>query len=137
MHELIESTGLVIVGEDHSWGDRWYDRDFNLNYTPIRALVDRYMLRSFSSKKALVSQRVEALNQGVTKTGAQAVIFYNNIYEDAASWDYPSQKASLEARGFSTACFSKMVWPSAKNEHLRADLAQFASRLKKGGLSLG
>ena len=76
---MIESTGAVIVGEDHSWGDRWYDRDYNLDYAPIRAIVDRYMLREFSSKKAFVSQRVAALDRKVDAAGARAVIFYTNI----------------------------------------------------------
>ena len=63
LYDMIEETGMVIVGEDHDWGDRYYDRDYNLDYEPIRAVVDRYMLREFSSKKAFVSQRVEALDR--------------------------------------------------------------------------
>ena len=27
LYEQIEAAGAVIVGEDHDWGDRWYDRD--------------------------------------------------------------------------------------------------------------
>lgn len=132
LYDMIEKTGMVIVGEDHDWGDRFYDRDYNLEYTPIRAVVDRYMLREFSSKKAFVSQRVEALDRLTEQAGAEAVIFYNNIYEEAASWDYPSQKKSLESRGIKTAAFSKMVWPADKNEGLEEKLEQFANTLKGG-----
>lgn len=132
LYDMIEKTGMVIVGEDHDWGDRFYDRDYNLEYTPIRAVVDRYMLREFSSKKAFVSQRVEALDRLTEQAGAEAVIFYNNIYEEAASWDYPSQKKSLESRGIKTAAFSKMIWPADKNEGLEEKLEQFANTLKGG-----
>lgn len=132
LYDMIEKTGMVIVGEDHDWGDRFYDRDYNLEYTPIRAVVDRYMLREFSSKKAFVSQRVEALDRLTKQAGAEAVIFYNNIYEEAASWDYPSQKKSLESRGIKTAAFSKMIWPADKNEGLEEKLEQFANTLKGG-----
>ena len=132
LYDAIEATGAVIVGEDHDWGDRFYDRDFNTEYTTIRAVVDHYMLREFSSKKAFVSQRVDALNRMVDACGAQGVIFYSNIYEEAASWDYPSQKASLEGRGIATAHFAKMAWPAQRNEGLAAQLAAFTEKLKGG-----
>ena len=132
LYDMIEETGMVIVGEDHDWGDRYYDRDYNLDYEPIRAVVDRYMLREFSSKKAFVSQRVEALDRLVDGAGAEAVIFYSNIYEEAASWDYPSQKKSLERRGIKTAAFSKMQWPAKNNEGLKEKIEQFANELKGG-----
>lgn len=125
LYDWIEQTGAVVVGEDHDWGDRYYDRDCSLSYPPVRAIVDRYMLREFSSKKAFVSQRVEALDRQVDAAEAQAVIFYSNLYEEAASWDYPSQKASLEARGIPTRAFAKMHWPAEKNPGLREQLAEF------------
>lgn len=132
LYDLIEATGAVIVGEDHDWGDRYYDRDYNLDYAPIRAIVDRYMLREFSSKKAFVSQRVAALDRMTEATGADAVIFFTNIYEEAASWDYPSQKKSLEGRGIKTLCFSKMQWPVKKNQGIEDKLHAFVSELKGG-----
>ncbi len=132
LYEMIEAAGAVVVGEDHDWGDRYYDRDYNMNYAPIRAVVDRYMLREFSSKKAFVSQRVAALDRMVEDAGADAVIFYTNIYEEAASWDYPSQKQSLENRGKATLCFAKMQWPIQKNEGLYGQIAGFIAELKGG-----
>lgn len=136
LYDMIEENGVVIVGEDHDWGDRYYERDYNLSYAPLRAVVDRYMLREFSSKKAFVSQRVEALDRMADGAGADAVIFYTNVYEEAASWDYPSQKKSLEGRGIRTACFCKMAWPAYKNGGLAQGLSAFAEELK-GGVSHG
>ena len=122
VYERIEACGGVIVGEDHGWGARSFDRDYPRSYPPVRALVDTYMLREFSSKKAFVSQRVSALNRQVCKSGAQLVLFYLHMYEEAASWDYPEQKKSLEAQGIKTACFSKMLWPASANEALEKRL---------------
>lgn len=136
LYDMIEDTGMVIVGEDHDWGDRYYERDYNLDYAPLRAVVDRYMLREFSSKKAFVSQRVETLDRLTDAAGADGVIFYTNLYEEAASWDYPSQKKSLEGRGIPTACFCKMAWPACRNEDLAQGLASFAEELR-GGASHG
>ncbi|MGN8818338.1 2-hydroxyacyl-CoA dehydratase [Oribacterium sp. HCP28S3_H8] len=130
LYDLIESKGLVIVGEDTDWGDRYYDRNFNFSYTTKRAIVDTYMLREFSSKKSFVSQRVEALNREVAKTHADAVIFYNNEYEESASWDYPSQHQSLIAQGKQTVYFAKMKWPMEKNETLDQRIQEFSDALK-------
>lgn len=133
LYERIEETGCVIVGEDHDWGSRFFGRDYNLGYSPLRALVDCYMLREFSSKKAFVSQRVEALERQVKAAKAQGVIFYTNVYEDAASWDYPSQKERLEGQGIGTLHVSKMPWPLPKEEEagLMEQLKAFASLLEE------
>ena len=130
VYEKIENTGAVIVGEDHNWGDRFFDRDCNPSYSPIRSIVDCYMLREFSSKKAFVSQRVEALNRWVKRTGARAVIFYTNIYEEAASWDYPSQKKCLEEQGIRTANFAKMAYPVFKNESFDEEIRAFVKEVR-------
>ena len=131
LYEMIEKHGGVVVGEDHDWGDRYFERDYDTSYSPTRALVDRYMLRSFSSKKAFVSQRVQALDEAVNASRADAVIFYVNVYEESASWDYPSQKKSLEDRGIATKAFVKMAYPIEKNEWLEDSLKEFIDSLKE------
>jgi benzoyl-CoA reductase/2-hydroxyglutaryl-CoA dehydratase subunit BcrC/BadD/HgdB len=131
-YDMIEAAGGVVVGEDHDWGERHYDRDTNLMLDPIRGIVDRYMLREFSSKKAFVSQRVESLNRCVNAAGANGVVFFMNIFEEAASWDYPEQKKSLEKRSIDTAAFVKQQYPISKNEGLEDELIAFIQRMKGG-----
>ena len=130
VYSMIEEAGAVIISEDHDWGDRSYERDYNMKYSPVRAIVDRYMLRSFSSKKAFVSQRVETLNKSVAETKADAVIFYTNIYEESASWDYPSQKKSLDEQGIKNAHWVKMQYPACKNEGLKESITEFVKGLE-------
>ena len=48
-----------------------------------------------------------------------------NIYEDSASWDYPSQKKSLDEQGIPNACFAKMLYPATDNEDLAGKIAEF------------
>ncbi len=132
LYERIEDAGLLVVSEDHDWGARVYDRDFNMDYTPLRALADCVMLREFSSKKAFVSQRTAALLREVDACGAQGVVFCTNRYEQAASWDYPSQKQALEEKGIGTLGLFKLQWPCWKNEELEDAFADFAASLKGG-----
>ena len=135
LYQKIEDAGLLVVGEDHDWGARVFDRDVNLELSPASGLVDCYMLREFSSKKAFVSQRVDALNREVKAAGADGVIFYTNQYEEAASWDYPSQKESLEAAGKKTLGLFKMLWPCDKNEGLAEAFASLAADMKGGRMN--
>ena len=132
LYDMIESTGAVVVGEDHDWGDRHYDRDFNLELDSVSATVDRYMLRQFSSKKAFVSQRVAALDSEVDDAQADGVLFFMHAYEEAASWDYPSQKKSLENRGIATGAWLRQLYPLEKNEGLQDSMNAFLTSLKGG-----
>lgn len=132
LYDKIEAAGMVVVGEDTDWGDRHYDRDFNLDYPVIRGIVDRYFLRECSAKKSTPAQRVEALDREVDAAGAQGVIFYTNQYDEVATWDMPKQRKSLESRGVKHITFGRMLWPAAKNEDLDEKLAGFAAQLKGG-----
>lgn len=132
LYDRIEAAGLVIVGEDTDWGDRSYDRDYNPELPVIRGVVDRYLFREFSAKKAFVSQRVEALDREVNAAGAEGVIFYTNQYDEVATWDMPKQRKSLESRGIRHITFGRMQWPVSKNEGLDEKLAAFAREMKGG-----
>jgi len=132
LYDKIEAAGLVVVGEDTDWGDRSYDRDYNLEYPVARAVVDRYLLREYSARKSTTAQRVGALDREVDAAGAQGVIFYTNQYDEVATWDMPNQRRSLEARGIRHVTFGQMKWPVAKNEGLDEKLAAFAAEMKGG-----
>lgn len=132
LYEKIEQTGLVIVGEDTDWGDRYYERDYNTSLAAVHGVVDRYMFREYSAKKATVTQRVGALDREVNAVGAEGVIFYTNKYDEVATFDMPKQRMSLESRGIKHVTFGKMKWPVAMNEGLDEKLAEFANELKGG-----
>ena len=132
LYDKIEAAGMVVVGEDTDWGDRHYDRDYNPDYPVIRGVVDRYLLREYSAKKATAAQRVAALDREVDAAGARGVIFYTNQYDEVATWDMPGQRRSLSARGISHITFGRMQWPVDKNEGLDEKLAGFAAEMKGG-----
>lgn len=134
LYEKIEANGLVIVGEDTDWGERCFDRDFNMTYPVIRAIVDRYLLREFSARKSTPAQRQEALDREVDAAGAQGVIFYTNQFDEVATWDMPKQRRSLESRGIKHTTFGRMQWPVCRNEGLDEKLAGFAAEMKGGVL---
>ena len=53
-------------------------------------------------------------------------------FEEAASWDFPEEKAALEAMGIRAAEFCKLPYPAEKDETLPARLEAFVEELKGG-----
>lgn len=129
VYDAIEAAGAVVVGEDHNWGARYYQRDTSTDLPPVKAIVDKYMLTAVTTQKGLVRERVEALVSGVQTANARAVVFYNNEYEEAASWDYPSQKEKLEELGIPHINFVKMKYPAAENGELQDRLNGFVQSI--------
>lgn len=130
LYELIESTGAIVTGEDHDWGDRSYDRDMNLEIDPVRAIVDRYMLRQISCRRSPVADRVAALDAAAVQAKADAVVFFMHLHDEAGSWDYPKQRKSLTSKGISELALFRQAWPVGKNEDLRGKIQGFISGLE-------
>lgn len=98
LYSMIEESGAVVVGEDHDWGDRFYERNYDMSLPAMEAIVDLYMMRLYSSKKSFVSDRIEVMDAETENANADGVLFYTNIYEEAASWDWPGQKKAWRAK---------------------------------------
>ena len=130
LYEAIEATGCVVVGEDHDWGDRSFAADCDCDIDPMLAIVNRYMLAPARTNRTLVADRVAALDADAEATKADGVVFYMHDRDVSASWDYPEQRKSLEAKGVKTAAFFRQQWPVSKNEDLPEKLAAFAEELK-------
>ena len=136
VYELLEGAGAVVTGEDHDCGMRWYEGDTDPGLPPEKAVAARYMLRSPSPKKATVFQRVEALCGAARAAGAQGVAVCMDMFEEAASWDFPEERKALAALGIEAREFCKLPYPAAKDPGLAARMADFVRGLK-GGVSNG
>ena len=131
VYERIEAQGFVIVGEDHDWGDRYCQRPLRTDLEPFKALTDRYMLTPPSAQKGLVRERLEVLRENVTASSAETVLFYSDVYEEAASWDHPAQKRMLDEMGILSAELNKMPFPPV-GEAFEAELRRAVLALKGG-----
>ncbi len=126
IYEKTESAGFVICGEDHDVGMRAFERPVRTDLKPLKALVDSYMLRSPSAAKGLVKERVSALLENVEKTNAACVLFYTDLYDEAASWDYPSQRKALKERGIPHANCAKQAYPPVFDDGFQGVLETLA-----------
>lgn len=127
-YSLIEAQGFVICGEDHDNGDRAYERMIRTDLEPLQALVDCYLMRNPTAQKGLVQERVDALLAGVKAADAAGVVFYTDRYDEAGSWDTPSQQAALDSLGIPYALFVKMAYPPEADAEFTAALAALKSQ---------
>ena len=65
------------------------------------------------------------------RSRAEAVLFYSDVYEEAASWDHPAQKRMLDEMGIPSAELNKMPFPPA-GKAFEAELCRAALALKGG-----
>jgi len=131
LYEDLLSAGLNVVAEDHDWGSRSFHMDVDLSFSPVPAIVERYMLRMPSSKKAGISERTQALLTAVGESCVEGVIFYLNEYDDAASWDYPVQKKHLDEKGIPSAFFSRMPYPYEPDKQITQGFTALAGMVKE------
>lgn len=96
LHDLIEAAGGAVVGDYHSGGDLSVGRTRG-GGAALESLVD-----GLRTDPAATRRVVDTAGHivGFAKTcGAQAAIFSYFAEEEALTWDYPEQKAALEAAG--------------------------------------
>ena len=131
LYEAIEQCGGHVAGEDHELGFRHVKDLVNEQVDPIDGITDRYHLRSPVSGQATVSQRTADLVQAAAQANAQAVVFYVHEKHDAISWDYPSARKALEARGYSVLMLEDQPYgPITKEAQVK--LAEFIRAVKEG-----
>lgn len=130
-YELVESCGAIIVGEDHDMGRRNFMGPKMDISDPVASITDFYHLRFPGSKKALVSERTKLLIDQVKETKAQAVIFYINEYDDAASWDYPLQMKAMRDMDVPALLLREQPYVMKNNEELQEKITQFIQSVSR------
>ncbi|MBQ9889827.1 MAG: 2-hydroxyacyl-CoA dehydratase [Firmicutes bacterium] len=130
LYEQIEALGGNVTAEDHDWGDRYAAMDIDLNMiTPERALVDRYWLRTPSTKHALIRDRVASVVADSERGEVSKGLIFVHQYEESPSWDYPSQIKALKDRGIECLALTKQKYRIEDNAELKEKLGSFL----KGG----
>lgn len=131
-YEMLEDAGMTAVSEDHDWGDRYWNKATDTKLTPVKGIVDRYMLRSAGVKRSFVSERVKEVCDSVEKCGAQGMILYTHDYDDAPSWDFPEQSKALAEMNVKTMQLSRQQYDVKNNPEIPGLLQAFCNEIKEG-----
>jgi len=106
-YRLVESSGAVIVADDHTSGERTFEPLISENGDPVAALTDHYHRHSSSPRSYPQKEQDRRFIELIEAARVQGVIFYHEEWDDVLGWDYPAQKKLLDARGIPSA-FLKM-----------------------------
>ena len=133
-YQLAEDCGLNIVGEDHDMGDRMFDTLVDEALEPISAIASRILLRMPSSEKGGVDERARWIGEKLEKSGADCLLTYMNVNDEAYVWDYPTLKNEvLDKRGIPSDTVQKQTWPLNNVEALKEQLRSLAAAGKEAG----
>ncbi|AXL92815.1 2-hydroxyacyl-CoA dehydratase [Streptomyces sp. CB09001] len=90
VYTALEDGGLFVVGEDHDWGDLLFLRR---TAAPTEAaLAERYQYNGPAAPRASIRARAGHTRRAARECGAQALVCYARVRDDAPGWDYPAQR---------------------------------------------
>jgi benzoyl-CoA reductase/2-hydroxyglutaryl-CoA dehydratase subunit BcrC/BadD/HgdB len=90
VYAQVEKDGMVIVGEDHDWGDLLFER-LAAGRT-LEALAERYQYNGPSGPRASIRARAGHTAMAVARCRADLVVSYCRERDDAVAWDFPAQR---------------------------------------------
>jgi hypothetical protein len=106
VHGLIEAAGGAVVGDYHSGGELSVGSTIKLfepaprrpSETPLMELMADTHRADLAASRRCINAGAH-IAQLASECGANAAIFSYFPEEEALTWDYPEQKAALEAAG--------------------------------------
>jgi benzoyl-CoA reductase/2-hydroxyglutaryl-CoA dehydratase subunit BcrC/BadD/HgdB len=92
VYAALEGAGLLVVGEDHDWGDLLAARP--VGEPTELALAERYQHAGPAAPRSSVRARAAHTAAGVRASAAELLISYVREHDDAPPWDFPAQRAA-------------------------------------------
>jgi hypothetical protein len=97
LHGLVEAGGGIVVMDYHSGGELSVQRPTDEAMAPLEAIADR-LRKDQSASRRFIDAAGEVATYARTLRIDLAIFSYFPE-EEALTWDYPEQKAALEAAG--------------------------------------
>lgn len=94
VYEQLESCGLLIVGEDHDWGDPWCVRGVADAGDPLSTLASP--TRHVPTVGQSAAQRAKSLSTGVARTRPELVVHICMPGDEAAPWDTNTVRSACD-----------------------------------------
>jgi benzoyl-CoA reductase/2-hydroxyglutaryl-CoA dehydratase subunit BcrC/BadD/HgdB len=129
LYQLIESTEAIVVGEDHAFGNRYFDTLINEEVEPLLALAERYTYKApepfIFGLNNVIKYRVDA----ALEAKADGVIFHQLQWDDTIGWDWPDQQKELEKHGIKTLALDFQDYRISAPERLKLRIQAFVESI--------
>ncbi|NKQ51344.1 2-hydroxyacyl-CoA dehydratase [Amycolatopsis sp. K13G38] len=90
VYAALEETGLLIVGEDHDWGDLLFRRTVGAPTEP--ALAERYQHNGPAAPTSSIRHRARHTAKAAAECGAELLVLYARVRDDGPPWDFSAQR---------------------------------------------
>jgi len=129
LHDLIAGMGAHVVADDHPWGDPVADRGDPDPGDALDVLADQ-MLHAVATPRSFpqVLQDRRMMDR-VRAAGAEGVLVVLPEHDDTLGWDWPAQKAMLEAAGVAAVPLFHQPFATPDRDAQRAAVADLLDRI--------
>ncbi|WP_413755590.1 2-hydroxyacyl-CoA dehydratase [Streptomyces sp. MMBL 11-3] len=122
VYRALEELGFLVVGEDHDRGDLLHRR--RTGAPTEAALAERYQHNGPAAPRAAIRTRAEHTRREAAACGAEVLVGYARVRDDAPPWDYAAQQA---ATGLPSVLLSRQSYGGLDHEAVET-LAALRSR---------
>jgi benzoyl-CoA reductase/2-hydroxyglutaryl-CoA dehydratase subunit BcrC/BadD/HgdB len=123
VYELIESCGCVIVGEDHPRGEDAFGPMVSAHGDPLDSLAEHYQFANLPARRS-ASERAQHVVRRALESGADVVVTYTVVHDEATPWDAPAIIAAASATGLPIVALPEQRYDEP-------DLSELASVLER------
>ena len=98
--DILDESGLEVVGDDLCVGWRYIDPDIQVNANPLQAIVDRHFKKGpFTTIHDKGDRIFENLVNLVTRNRAKGVIYLHINFNESQDFDLPDLVENMEREG--------------------------------------
>ena len=98
--DILDESGLKVVGDDLCTGWRYIDPDIEANGDPLRAIVDRHFKKGpFTPIYDKGNRIFENLLNLLTRNRAEGVIYLHIKFNESQDYDLPDLVENMEREG--------------------------------------
>jgi benzoyl-CoA reductase/2-hydroxyglutaryl-CoA dehydratase subunit BcrC/BadD/HgdB len=126
---LAESLGANVVADDYPGGTRSVLALVDETAEPLAALAEHYQLHVPTIRSYPQAREDAAWLALLDESAAQGVVFYHEEFDDTLGWDYPHQKALLDARGLPHLLLGRQSYRQPDRAERRAALLDLIERI--------
>ena len=130
LHELIESSGALVVAEDDEWGPRRAAVDFDMTVAPRQALFSWYYNHSYSPRMP-TEQREKWLLETMEDKELDGVVFYIPPSDQFFGWRYPELHRHALERALPSLLLRGEVLDVQDREPMARALENFVTQLNR------
>jgi len=121
VYRALADEGLVVVSEDHDWGDLQGHRPVGV--ATLTALAERYQRSGPTAQRASADARAALLDADLQQGRPDLVVAYIRERDDAPGWDLPAQRSVCARHGIPMVELDHQEYGRVDLDRLRAALA--------------